>query len=136
MSKELRCSARAIGAIPANPEAIDHLRQKLAAYLGQIGQSGGKEGLRFSRCDASPSRTSAPLKPSISSAVDVSKRGPLTRSQLLSAYLVQRIALCAPLARSCAVSSATLCKSASSTQSDTNPIRSASSPDNGLQVSK
>ena len=46
----------------------------------QIGQSGGKEGLRFSRCDASPSRASAPLKPSISGAVDVSKSGPLTRS--------------------------------------------------------
>ena len=94
--------------------------------LAQIGQSCGNTGLRFSRCEARPSRASAPEKPSSSSAVEVSKIGPLTRSQLLSAYLVQRIALCAPFDNSSAVSSAILCKSASSTHSDTSPIRSAS----------
>ena len=92
----------------------------------QIGQSCGNTGLRFSRCDARPSRASAPVKPSISSAVEVSNSGPLTRSQLFNAYLVQRIALCAPFARSSAVSSAIFCRSASSTHSETSPIRSAS----------
>src|SRR6476646_10257717 len=100
----------------------------------QIGQSGGNTGLRFSRCEARPSRASAPVKPRISSAVDVSNSGPFTRSQLFNAYLVQRIALCAPLARSSAVSSATFCKSASSTHNETSPISYASAPDSGLQV--
>jgi hypothetical protein len=46
------------------------------------------------------------------------------------------MALCAPFDSSSAVSSAILCKSASSTHSETKPIRSASAPDSGLQVSR
>ena len=53
-------------------------------------------GLRFSRCEARPSFTSGPMKPSISSAVEASNDGPIMRSQLLSAYLVKRIEVCAP----------------------------------------
>ena len=50
------------------------------------------------------------------------------RSQLLSAYLVQRIALCDPAASRRATSKARSTSSDSSTASDTGPIRSASSP--------
>lgn len=57
------------------------------------GQVGGKFGLRFSRCEASPSRASAPANPSISKAVEASNVGPAIRSQLLRAYFVHRIAL-------------------------------------------
>ena len=73
------------------------------AYTPELG---GKAGLRFSRCAASPSATSGPVKPNISSASDVSKAGPACRSQLLSEYLVQRIALCAPSASRVAISTA------------------------------
>ena len=38
-------------------------------------------GARFSRCEATPSRTSGPENPSISSASEVSKEGPAIRSQ-------------------------------------------------------
>src|SRR2546426_738122 len=51
----------------------------------------GKAGARFSRSALTPSRTSACVKESISSASDWSKIGPAWRSQLLSARLVQRI---------------------------------------------
>src|SRR5690348_15183706 len=66
----------------------------------------GNLGGRFSRCDATPSRTSAPLKPSISSASEVSKVGPAMRSQLLRLYLVQRMADWEPSSRRCAISRA------------------------------
>jgi transposase, IS5 family len=48
---------------------------------------------------------------------------------VLRAYFVQRMALWA-------VSRGTFCRSASSTHRDNRPIRSASSPDNGLHVSR
>ena len=54
--------------------------------------------------------------------------GPAIRSQLFSEYLVQRIAVWAPEAILRATSSAFACSSASSQASETNPIRSASSP--------
>ena len=56
----------------------------------------GELGRRFSRIAATPSRTSGPSKPRNSSPSEVSKIGPAWRSQLFSAYLVQRIALCEP----------------------------------------
>src|SRR5207249_5539751 len=63
-------------------------------------------GTRFSRSDASPSRTSAPVKPSISSASDASNAGPAIRSQLFRLYFVQRSAVCDPCARRRATSRA------------------------------
>ncbi len=50
------------------------------------------------------------------------------RSQLFSAYLVQRIAVCDPAASRRATSKARSTSSSSSTVSDTSPMRSASSP--------
>ncbi|MOA69569.1 hypothetical protein D3C78_1978330 [compost metagenome] len=50
------------------------------------------------------------------------------RSQLFSEYLVQRMAVCDPAASLLATSKARVMSSASSTHSDTSPIRSASSP--------
>ena len=64
-----------------------------------------------------------------SSASEVSKLGPAMRSQLFSEYLVQRIAVCEPAASLLATSKALAISSASSTHSDTRPMRSASSPD-------
>ena len=55
-------------------------------------------GWRFSRSDAMPSRTSGPVKPRNSRANEVSKVGPARRSQLLSEYLVKRMALALPFA--------------------------------------
>jgi hypothetical protein len=52
----------------------------------------GKDGRRFSRIACIPSRTSSPMKVSISSASDWSKMGPACLSQLLSARLVKRMA--------------------------------------------
>ena len=43
------------------------------------GESGGKSGRRFSRCEATPSVTSGPVKPKNSRAKDVSKVGPALR---------------------------------------------------------
>src|SRR6516165_4003005 len=57
---------------------------------------------------------------------EASKIGPAARSQLLSAYLVQRIAFGAPSASRTATSSARVCSSASGTASETRPMRSAS----------
>jgi hypothetical protein len=55
------------------------------------------EDLRAARAARrSPSCTSGPAKPMNSSASEVSKLGPAWRSQLFSAYLVQRIALWLP----------------------------------------
>src|SRR5262249_56982183 len=76
------------------------------------GLSGEKRGLRFSRCEARPSRTSGLENPKNSSANDVSNVGPAARSQLLSAYLVQRMALGAPSARRGPVSPAVASRSA------------------------
>jgi len=82
------------------------MHQRRSFRLIQTGEDGGKDGLRFSRCDASPSRASGPVKPSISKAVEASKAGPIMRSQLFSAYLVHRSAEGAPTARRDAISSA------------------------------
>ena len=87
-------------------------------------------------CEARPSFTSGPVKPSISSASEASNAGPAMRSQLLSEYLVQRIAVCAPAASLRATSSAFACSSASSQASETRPMRSASSPLIVSQVSR
>src|SRR6059058_2560328 len=92
------------------------------------GGSAGKLGLRFSRCEATPSFASGPVKPSTSSASDASKAGPAMRSQLLSEYLVHRSAVCAPPASLRATSSAFACSSLSSQVSEMRPSRSASSP--------
>ena len=88
----------------------------------------GNCGGRFSRCEARPSFTSGPAKPMNSSASEASKVGPAWRSQLLSAYLVQRMALCAPSARRVAISTALASSSASSTARLMRPMRSASAP--------
>ena len=53
-------------------------------------------GSRFSLSELTPSLASPLVNPSISSAVEASKVGPARRSQLFSAYLVQRMALGAP----------------------------------------
>lgn len=55
-----------------------------------------------------PSRTSGPANPMNSSASEVSKVGPARRNQLLSAYLVQRMAVCEPAASRSAISKARL----------------------------
>src|SRR5215471_9958833 len=87
----------------------------------QKGHSRLKFGARFSRSDESPSRTSGPVKPSISSASEASKVGPAIRSQLLRLYFVQRSADCDPRARRRATSSALSASSLSSTLSETRP---------------
>ena len=55
-------------------------------------------GARRSRRLATPSCTSGPAKPMNSSASEVSKLGPAWRYQLLSDYLVQRMAVVLPAA--------------------------------------
>ena len=62
--------------------------------------------------------------------------GAAMRSQLFSASLVQRIALCAPSASFVATSMDFASRSASSTHSDTRPMRSSSSPKTCSQRSK
>jgi hypothetical protein len=98
------------------------------ALNDQRGVLGGKAGRRFSRCEARPSITSGPVNPRNSSASEVSNVGPIARSQLFNAYFVQRIALCAPSAKRVAISTAFASSSASSTESEMSPMRSASSP--------
>ena len=71
-----------------------------------------------------------------STANDVSKVGPIIRSQLLRAYLVQRIAVCEPVASRVAICSAVSRSSAPSTHFATSPMRSASSPETGSQSSR
>jgi len=66
-----------------------------------------------------------------SRASELSKVGPIMRSQLLSAYLVQRIAVCEPMVSRVAISNALSRSWASSTASATRPMRSASSPLSG-----
>ena len=63
------------------------------------GLPSGQFGARFSLWERTPSWGSLPAKPRNSSASEVSKVGPIWRSQLFSACLVKRIALCAPVAR-------------------------------------
>ncbi len=75
--------------------------------------SRGNLGGRFSRNAATPSGSSGPEKPRNSMPSDASKIGPAARSQLLSAYLVQRIAFGAPSASRSATSSARACSSSS-----------------------
>ena len=58
------------------------------------------------------------------------------RSQLLSASFVWRIAGCGPSASRVAIASARSSSSSSGTQSDTSPIRSASTPSSGSQSSR
>ena len=58
------------------------------------------------------------------------------RNQWFRVCLVQRIADWAPLASCTATSSARSCTSSSSTQSETRPMRSASSPVSVSQVSR
>src|SRR4051812_22376784 len=124
-------------------EGLRHRPAQVAGGAGEhdgthqnSGGSAGKLGLRFSRCEATPSFASGPVKPSTSSASEASNAGPAIRSQLLSEYLVQRSAVCAPAASSRATSSAFVCSSDSSQVRDTRPIRSASSPLMVLQVSR
>src|SRR5260370_19983930 len=97
----------------------------------QTTPSDGNRGGRFSRSAATPSGSSAPEKPRNSMPSEASKIGPAARIQLLSAYLVQRIAFGAPSASRTATSSARVCSSASGTASETRPMRSASSPVTG-----
>src|SRR5215469_9796944 len=89
---------------------IDRIRRRVpfhvARLIGHSAESGLNLGLRFSRCDANPSCTSAPEKPRNSKASDVSNTGPAIRSQLFSEYFVQRMALCAPSASREAISTA------------------------------
>src|SRR5262249_56543504 len=58
--------------------------------------SGENLGRRFPRKAAAPSGASWPLNPRNSMPSEASKIGPAARSQLLSAYLVQRIAVGPP----------------------------------------
>jgi len=95
-----------------------------------------KRGGRFSRSEAMPSCTSGPVKPRNSSASEVSKLGPAMRSQLLSAYFVQRSAVGEPAASRRETSCALSISASSSTQSETRPMRSASSPESGSQSSR
>src|SRR5262245_14410975 len=102
----------------------------------QTTPSDGNRGGRFSRSAATPSGSSAPEKPRNSMPSEASKIGPAARSQLLSAYLVQRIAFGAPSASRTATSSARVSSSASGTASETRPMRSASSPVTGSHSSR
>ena len=104
--------------------------------LAQIGERLGKLGFRFSRKLAMPSVASAVSQPMNSSASDASKFGPIMRSQLLSAYLVKLIAVRAPFASFDATSRLYASSLSSSTQSETRPMRSASSPVSVSQVSR
>src|SRR3984957_1865455 len=87
----------------------------------QIGHSCGNIGLRFSRCEARPSRASAPVKPRSSSAVEGSKIGPLARSQLFSAYLGQRDTLLRAVGEVFGVFKRIFLKTASPAQKETRP---------------
>src|SRR5690606_19698498 len=102
----------------------------------QNGASLLKLGARRSRRLATPSLTSGPAKPMNSTASEVSKVGPIMRSQLLSAYLVQRIAVVEPVASRVATCSAVSRSSLASTQRATRPMRSASSPETGSHSSR
>lgn len=95
---EARVAFRKIETTESRPGQRDFVDETATGeqFFRQLFQSGllsGKEGLRLSRCDARPSFTSGPVKPRNSSANDASKVGPIARSQLFNAYLVQRIAL-------------------------------------------
>ena len=92
------------------------------------GSAQSKFGVRFSVTAATPSCTSVPANPSISSATDASNDGPAIRSQLFNESLVQRIACWLPAANVLATSKALSMTSSSSTAIETSPIRSASSP--------
>lgn len=116
--------------------ALLSARQRWVTVTWMLDQVRSNLGGRFPRTAASPSRTSASRKPRNSSASEASKLGPASRSQLLSACLVQRIAVALPAASFFATSSAVAWTSASSTQSATSPIRSASAPDSGWLVSR
>ena len=71
-----------------------------------------------------------------STASEVSKVGPIIRSQLLSAYLVQRTAVWDEVARRVAICKAVSRNSEASTHFATRPMRSASSPETGSQSSR
>jgi hypothetical protein len=73
-------------------------------YGGRMARPQENFGARRSRSDDRPSRTSGPAKPMNSSASEVSNAGPACRSQLLSEYLVQRIAVWLPEASRSATS--------------------------------
>jgi len=77
------------------------LHQRFA--IGGAGGADGNDGVRRDFTAATPSRTSAPKNPSISSASDASKAGPAVRSQLFSARLVHRSACCGPAANPAAI---------------------------------
>src|SRR5262249_55226930 len=79
--------------------------------------SGENLGGRFSRKAAAPSGASRPPKPRNSMPSEASKIGPAARSQLLRAYLVERIAFGAPSARRTATSMARACSSSAGTAS-------------------
>src|SRR6516162_3278340 len=72
---------------------------RLFFYPRRTSGAEGNRGARFSVSAAAPSRTSGPMKVSISYAADWSKIGPAILSQLFSARFVQRIAGCEPVAR-------------------------------------
>src|SRR6185437_1446394 len=117
----------------ARPRQLDDADRALrgdddGVLAHQTAESGGKDGFRFSRCAARPSFTSGPPKPRNSRPSELSKVGPACRSQLFSAYLVKRIALCAPSAKRVAISSAFASSSSSSTARLMRPMRSASAP--------
>src|SRR5690606_11717442 len=95
-----------------------------------------KRGGRFSRTARTPSATSGPVNPRNSMASEASNAGPARRSQLLSAYLVSRMASGEPAASLTAISRAVSWTASSSAQRLTSPIRSACSPVTGSQSSR
>src|ERR1700736_1798147 len=115
-------------------QLLDSVRTHRGATVlrDSSGMSRSNAGRRFSRAAANPSRTSANLNPRNSSASEVSKLGPARRNQLLSACLVQRMAVALPDSRVRAMPSAVSSTSASGTATATSPMRSASAPDKGL----
>src|SRR5258708_10733389 len=114
----------------------DRLSDSQCLNAGHGGVGASKLGRRFSRAADNPSRTSLSLNPRNSRASDVSKLGPARRSQLLSACLVQRIAVALPALKVRAMSKAVSMTCASGTATRTRPMRSASAPDKDLLVSK
>ena len=85
---------------------------------------------------ATPSCTSGPAMSRNSSASDASNAGPATRSQLLSASFVWRDRGLRAVGEPGAIASARSSSSSSGTQSETSPMRSASTPSSGSQRSR
>src|SRR5690606_1178682 len=111
---------------------LDHLTDM---ELGEL-HGAAKRGARRSFKAASPSRASLPAKPIISSASECSKAGQAARSQWLSVRLVKANAEGLPAASSSAIWRARACNASSGTERLTSPMRSASSPLKGAQVSR